>query len=518
MKNIHWFLKLLVLVPFLLIPGWSIATEDTFERGLRFLTTQRYDLAAKAFSEAIEVNPRNAVAYCNRGVARFFIGDHEGAIEDFTRALKINPRYTEAYCNRGGLLAKKGDYEKAVADYTKALKINPQYPVAYCGRGIARANSGEYDLAIADFTEAIRIDSRYADAYCNRGAAWFFKGDYARAIDDCTKALEIDSGYAVAYLNRGRAWFSRRECGRAIEDFEKALEVNPSFGEAYNQLAWTLAVCPDGKYRDGAKALEYAKKVMELNPTEDYRATLAAAYAAAGRFEEAVKTQENVNRFLREKGKKRDLSEYEKRLAVYAAHKPWRENYVIKDTTEKKAEQAKRKPVETAVKKMPKQLLKTGVSPKKPDLYPYTIQVASYKDHGLSNRIVTDLREKSHFSFSSLVQIPGKGEWTRVFIGLYENRKKAERALSRLSKEEFPHAYVVKRPYAIEVGASGSVTENRKTEADLKSKGYISYRIGGQRKDEKARIMIGAFSSKMEAEELANRLKSKGFSLRVVLR
>ncbi|MBW2614626.1 MAG: tetratricopeptide repeat protein [Deltaproteobacteria bacterium] len=516
MKKIKVFLNLFLVTSCLLLPCRSPAVEDTFEQGLRFLTTQRYDLAIKAFSEAIEVNPRNAVAYCNRGVARFFKGEHDRAIADFTSAVEINPGYTEAFCNRGGLWAKKGDHEKAVADYTKALEIHPRYPVAYCGRGIAWANRGEYDKAIADFTMALEINPRYADAYCNRGAAEFFKKDYDRAIADCTKALHIDPGYSVAYLNRGRAWFSKKDCARAITDFEKALDINPNYAEARNQLAWTLAVCPDDRYRNGAKAVELAKMATEMSPVAGFRATLAAAYAEAGRFEDASKTQESMIALLNEQGKKEQLSVNKKRLTFYREHRPWREEYAVQ---EKKIEKhAAKGPVNKIAEGTAKQLVARKAVSKKPGTYPYTIQVASCKVHEMSNRIVTDLRKKGDYAFNSRVHIPGKGDWTRIFIGFYENRKKAQKAVLELKKGEFRHAYVVKKPYAVRVGSSFSDRELQKLAADLRSKGYVAYSIKDQQGNENSRLLIGAFGTKKEAEGLTNKLQQQGFTTNVVLR
>ncbi|MCD4717234.1 MAG: tetratricopeptide repeat protein [Desulfobacterales bacterium] len=516
MKRIKVFFNLLLLILCLLFPGQSRGVEDTFQKGLRFLTTQRYDLAIKAFSEAIEVNPRNAVAYCNRGVARFFTGDHEKAIADFTSAVKINPGYTEAYCNRGGLWAKKGDHEKAVSDYTKALEIHPRYPVAYCGRGIAWANSGEYERAIADFTMALEINPRYADAYCNRGASRFLRKDYDQAIADCTKAVHIDPGYAVAYLNRGRAWLSKKDCARAITDFEKALDINPNYAEAGNQLAWTLAVCHDDRYRNGAKAVDVAKKVTEVNPEEGFRATLAAAYAEAGRFEDAIKIQESIIALLNGQGKKERLSDYEKRLKFYKDHRPWREEYALQENISEK-HAAKGAPDKIA-KGMPKQILARKAVSKELGTYPYTIQVASCKDHEMSNRMVTDLRKKGDYAFNSRVQIPDKGDWTRIFIGFYGNRKRAQKAVSELKKRGFRHAYVVKKPYAVRVGSAGSDRELQKLEAGLRSKGYIAYSIKDQQGNEKSGLLIGAFGIKKEAEGLTTRLQQQDFTTHVVLR
>ena len=60
--------------------------------------------AIEDYDRAIEINPENAGAYYNRGVAYGKLGDHRQAIEDYDRAIEINPEYAEAYNNRGARL------------------------------------------------------------------------------------------------------------------------------------------------------------------------------------------------------------------------------------------------------------------------------------------------------------------------------------------------------------------------------------------------------------------------------
>jgi hypothetical protein len=56
-----------------------------------------------------------------------------------------------------------------------------------------------------------------------------------------------------------------------------------------------------------------------------YYDTLAAAYAEAGRFQDAIQTQERAITKRKQEGWTKDLSEYEKHLSSYKAGRPWRE-------------------------------------------------------------------------------------------------------------------------------------------------------------------------------------------------
>ena len=156
-------------------------------------------------------------------------------------------------------------------------------------QGLSFAKSKQYEAAIKAFSKDIEINPHCTDAYNNRGVAWYHKGYYDRAISDYTKALDI----------------------------------NPRYADAYNRLSWVLATCPDHTYRNGTKAVELAQKAVELNPGANTLDTLAAAYAEAGKFEDATTIQKRVIALENKEGKTEELAEYIERLNSYRSNKPW---------------------------------------------------------------------------------------------------------------------------------------------------------------------------------------------------
>jgi len=318
------FLSLMVCVTSL---AWTGALDDA-KTGLAAAQAGNYDEAIRLYTKAIEsgeLSQENlSIAYHNRGIAWDDKGDYDKAIVDYTKAIEINPRDANAYHNRGIAWDDKGDYDKAIVDYTKAIEINPRDANAYHNRGLAWQDKGDYERAIADYTRAIEVDPKYASAYYNRGLAWQDKGDYDRAIADYTRALEVDPKHASAYYNRGLAWYAKKDYVKAIADYDKAREINPKDADPYNNLAWLLATCPEGRYRDGKRAIALAQKAVALKDDSGALDTLAAAYAEAGRFQEAIKTQERAITKLKQEGGTKDLPEFEEHLASYKAGKPWR--------------------------------------------------------------------------------------------------------------------------------------------------------------------------------------------------
>ena len=79
--------------------------------------------------EAIRLNPKDVVAYSNRGLAYQGNGKYDKAVTDLTEAIRaLDPNFTVAYFNRGLAYQEKREYDKAVADYTEAIRLDPGLP------------------------------------------------------------------------------------------------------------------------------------------------------------------------------------------------------------------------------------------------------------------------------------------------------------------------------------------------------------------------------------------------------
>ena len=94
-------------------PHWPISTSV-------FNSTQLF------LKHIIELNPKYAEAYSNRGVAKIGKGDLDGALADYNRAIKVNPKFVESYINRGIVKDKVGNTNGSNVDFEKAIELNPR--------------------------------------------------------------------------------------------------------------------------------------------------------------------------------------------------------------------------------------------------------------------------------------------------------------------------------------------------------------------------------------------------------
>jgi tetratricopeptide (TPR) repeat protein len=105
----------------------------------------------------IEINYKDANAYCNRGNTYYDLREYKKAIENYTKAIEINPKDVNCYyyyCNRGTAYYDLREYKKAIENYTKAIEINPKYANTYYSRGNVYRKIGKYQKAIDDCYQA----------------------------------------------------------------------------------------------------------------------------------------------------------------------------------------------------------------------------------------------------------------------------------------------------------------------------------------------------------------------------
>ena len=97
--------------------------------------------------------------------------------------------------------------------------------------------------------------------------------------------------------------------------------------EILNNLAWRLATSPDPKVRDGTQAVQLAERACEQTHFEKTICvgTLAAAYAEAGRFDEALAAAQKAVALAQQNGEKDLLQKNQELLAQYQKHQPYRE-------------------------------------------------------------------------------------------------------------------------------------------------------------------------------------------------
>lgn len=188
-------IKKYALIPFLILI--VIYGSMTFQRSLVWKNT------LVLFNHAIRQSPDAAFAYNNRGIAKFSMGNIDGALTDYNQAITLNPQYSGAYYNRGIVYYNTGKYENAIEDYSKGISLNPDFASCYVARGIIEMDVlKNYTSALNDYTRAIKINPLNARAYYNRGILRLRMNDPDNACLDFRRVKQLGYDRADELIER----------------------------------------------------------------------------------------------------------------------------------------------------------------------------------------------------------------------------------------------------------------------------------------------------------------------------
>jgi serine/threonine protein kinase/tetratricopeptide (TPR) repeat protein len=226
---------------------WSTLTEDSFAR------------AIECYQRAIELDPDYAAAYA--------------AIAEYHCWLAIFGVMQPAEC----LAAARDAAERAV-------ELDDTLAEAHTALGFALlAHETQWDVAKAHHLRAIELNPHYATAYVWYGGQLAMEGRFDEADIEMQRAVELDPVNPFNAYNRIWYLYQGRRYEESIRLSRKLIQSDSRYGPAYFGLCWALR-------RTGAndEAIEAARKAIEFGGDSPQNlATLAAAYAEAGRTEEA---------------------------------------------------------------------------------------------------------------------------------------------------------------------------------------------------------------------------------------
>lgn len=292
--------------------------------GKEVFDRRQYADAASYYGESLRLNPKNTEALLGAGLCHNALEKQEQALNYFAQALKLNPKLDAAWAGQGASHLMSGEAEKAIASFTKAVSLNPTNAFALDGRGVAYYQREEAAKSLADLDAAIRFNPNEEDYLKHRGVVYRSQGKVDLALADLSEALRLAPRDIEARTQRAYAFYDKQQYEKSLADWEELTRIEPGNFRWHHNLAWLLASCPEQKFRNGKLAVESATKACELTSWHEGGsvATLAAAYAEAGDFAEAIKWQAT---FLKIPLPEKNRIEGERRMQLYRAKKAYQE-------------------------------------------------------------------------------------------------------------------------------------------------------------------------------------------------
>jgi tetratricopeptide (TPR) repeat protein len=321
----------------------------------------RLDEAIEQFRQALRINPEYLTAYVNIGVvllrqgkidqavevlaksagsggnypkAHNYLGlcyarkgEFDLAVRNYNEAICLEPDYVEAIANLGIALKEQGKIDEAIKQWQKALMLEPDEPNIIYNLGLAMAELGDYDQAVRYFKAALAAKPDWAEAHYNLACLYYQQGSFDTAIEHCNESVRLKPDYPDAHYILGQAFVRLGKYDGAIKHLAALLELDPNNVDVLEDTAWLLATVSVPPAPNANKAVAYARRACELTEYKDVRAldTLAAAFAAASRFDDAVSTAERAVDAANAAGEEELAAEISERLKLYKLGQPYRQ-------------------------------------------------------------------------------------------------------------------------------------------------------------------------------------------------
>jgi tetratricopeptide (TPR) repeat protein len=246
----------------------------------------------------------------------------------FEHALAVAPDNFVAHNNLAYSLALAGQFDQALEHARHAVRLRRDFPEARYQVGLLLDTQHQTADAIPYYVEAIRLDTNWALPRLGLARALTRTGKPDEAMTQYAAVLRITPDSAEAHAEVAMLLSQRQQTTEALFHYREALRLRPDAPEVLNNLAWLLATHSRLEFRDGAEAVRLAEHACVLTRRQQpmFIGTLAAAYAEAGRFPDAVKAAQEARAAAQATGNQELAAKNEKLIELYRAGKPYREN------------------------------------------------------------------------------------------------------------------------------------------------------------------------------------------------
>jgi tetratricopeptide (TPR) repeat protein len=196
----------------------------------------------------------------------------------------------------GTALVEAGQVQEGLSHMEEAVRLDPADVNARFNLGLALQRQGRLDDARKQLEEALRLDPEHVDAQLVLGVIEGTEGRHERAAQRFEAVLQNKPDHDEGQFNLGVALNMLGRPAEALVRLRESLRLRPDVPERMIYLAGLLATHADASVRDPEEAIRIAEEAVELTGRRDAVAldTLAAAYASAGRFDDAARTAEEA--------------------------------------------------------------------------------------------------------------------------------------------------------------------------------------------------------------------------------
>jgi tetratricopeptide (TPR) repeat protein len=279
------------------------------------------------YERALQVTSDNYMAHDNLGNTFLDEGKVDAAVQQFQEVIRLTPAIGKPYNDLGKAYAVQGKMDDAMIMFSNAARLNPGLAQARWNLGNSYLQKGNVAEGLAEMKRAVQLSPEDIEAHRRFGDVLIKLGRAAEAMPYCETVVRAEPGDAHAHFLLGSACLAEKRFAEAVANFREAVRLAPDTPECMNALAWIYATSPQAELRSGTEAVRLAEEACKLTKRQRPATldTLAAAYAEAGRFDDAVKTTEELRAQAASAHDTNTVDTARQRLELYQARKPYRD-------------------------------------------------------------------------------------------------------------------------------------------------------------------------------------------------
>jgi tetratricopeptide (TPR) repeat protein len=244
----------------------------------------------------------------------------------FQQAARVEPDNFMAWLMLGNGFFERREFNSALGAYESAARLRPDYPVAWLREGATLTELGRLADAMPYLTRASQLAPGWPETERRLALALSREGRTNEARQAYQKLEQLMPATAEGQRDLADMLAEGQQYAEAIRCYCEALRLKPDFEAALNNLAMLRASCRQPEIRNGLEAVQLAETACRLsgrrNPS--FLGTLAAAYAEAGRFPEAVMTMQQALALAKATGADELIPIQTQMLQQFRAGKPYR--------------------------------------------------------------------------------------------------------------------------------------------------------------------------------------------------
>jgi spermidine synthase len=286
----------------------------------------------------IEPNtPEYHVALADQSVA---LKNDSQALELYQKAIQLDSRHAPAYIGISAIHLRNKNADAAIALLRDLLKIEPENLDGLRALATAQMTRGQRQEAVELWKKVVELDPKDFKSLMQLSQIQLSEQKHAEAVATLARAHELQPDNVEVIAALGNEQMLLKNYTEAVKHFKEALRLRPISAAAIkasknqtntpiiwaNNLAWLLATAPEAELRNGEEAVYWAKQACEAtNYKPEFVDTLAAAYAEAGNFDEAVRFCQQFldqSQFM----KPEMIQAVKQRLKLYQTRQPYRES------------------------------------------------------------------------------------------------------------------------------------------------------------------------------------------------